>query len=134
MRRGEDGGIRRASGVLAALLTAALLVLAGPTASTAHAAARPVCAGHKVRTLHFATGSTVVYRNGGYVCVVTRTRHPGIRTYMSVSVQARGNRPVSDHGRFVERAGPVTVHAGHRRIRVTGRVGAKSVATGWFHA
>ena len=43
---------------------------------------------------------------------------------MSVSVQARGGRPVVDSGRFTHHAGPVTVHAGHRCVRFKGAVGA----------
>jgi hypothetical protein len=51
---------------------------------------------------------------------------------MSVSVQARGNRPVVDRGRYTRRAGPVTVHAGHRCVRVKGAVGGGSVSSGWI--
>ncbi|GAA2940514.1 hypothetical protein GCM10011428_68980 [Streptomyces violaceus] len=53
-----------------------------------------------------------VYKRGGYVCAVTVTKKPGVRKKMSVSVQARGNRPVVDEGRYAYLAGPVTVHAG----------------------
>ncbi|MFJ4717034.1 hypothetical protein [Streptomyces sp. NPDC088785] len=137
MRRdGEAGaGIRRgprrpAAFLLAVLLGSGLLVLGGPAAGSAHAAG--LCSGHKVRTLSFATGRTVVYRSNGYVCAVTYPRKSGARRYMSVGVQARGNRKVVDAGRFTHHAGPVIVHAGHRCVRVTGAVGSRSVATGWI--
>ncbi|MEV1020635.1 hypothetical protein [Streptomyces sp. NPDC050264] len=116
--------------VLTALVSATLLVVAGPGTGEARAAA--LCAGHKVRTLSFSTGRTVVYKSGGYVCAVTLAKRTGVRQTMSVSVQARGNRAVVDSGRFTHHAGPVTVHAGHRCVRVKGRVGSKSVASGWI--
>ncbi|MFE6890412.1 hypothetical protein [Streptomyces sp. NPDC057694] len=137
MRRdGEAGaGIRRgprrpAALALAALLGSGLLVVGGPAVGSAQAAA--LCSGHKVRTLTFATGRTVVYKGNGYVCAVTYPKRGGTRQYMSVGVQARGNRAVVDAGRFTHHAGPVTVHAGHRCVRVTGKVGSKSVSTGWI--
>ncbi len=42
---------------------------------------------------------------------------------MSVSVRARGGRPVVDEGLFTKRAGPVTVHAGRRQVWIKGAVG-----------
>ncbi len=51
---------------------------------------------------------------------------------MSVSVQARGNRPVVDKGRYKHHAGPVTVHAGHRCVWIKGSVGRYSVSSGWI--
>ncbi|MER5950546.1 hypothetical protein ABT127_31355 [Streptomyces sp. NPDC001904] len=116
--------------MLAALLGSGLLVVGGPAVGSAHAAV--LCSGHKVRTLSFATGRTVVYKNNGYVCAVTYPERGGTRQYMSVGVQARGNRAVVDAGRFTQRAGPVIVHAGHRCVRVTGKVGSRSVSTGWI--
>ncbi|MGY0024176.1 hypothetical protein [Streptomyces sp. cg35] len=140
MRRGEEGDIGRARGVrgprrlltfvLTALVSSTLLVVAGPGAGGARAAA--LCAGHKARTLSFSTGSTVLYRSRGYVCAVTVAKRAGVRQTMSVSVQARGNRAVVEEGRFTHHAGPVTVHAGHRCVRVKGRVGSKSVSSGWI--
>ncbi|MET9499714.1 hypothetical protein [Streptomyces sp. NPDC006552] len=115
---------------MAGLVAAALLVVAGPGAGGAQAAS--LCAGHQVRTLSFATGRTVVYKRGSYVCAVTLAKRTGVRQAMTVSVQARGNRAVADTGRFTHHAGPVTVHAGHRCVRVKGRVGAKSVSSGWI--
>ncbi|MER5441203.1 hypothetical protein [Streptomyces sp. NPDC002790] len=132
-----EGGIRtpRAPrGVLApalsVLVAAALLVLAGPTVTGVQAAS--LCGGHNARTLHFETGRTVVYKNSGYVCAVTYAKRTGARRTMSVSVQARGNRAVVDKGRYSRHAGPITVHAGHRCVRVKGSVGAKSVRSGWI--
>lgn len=112
-----------------ALVASGLLVVGGPGVGGAHAAA--LCGGHKVRTLPFATGKAVVYRGGGYVCAVTLPKRGG-RQYMEISVQARGNRAVVDKGRFTHHAGPVTVHAGHRCVRVKGQVGSKSVSSGWI--
>ncbi|MEW2245856.1 hypothetical protein ACFW6K_00665 [Streptomyces sp. NPDC058733] len=126
------GGIRRRTALGLGVLTAsALFALAAP--GSAQAAAAPThCAGRKVASLPFTTGTVQVYRNDGYVCALTVPRRPGPRQVMSVSVQARGSRPVVDRGRFVERAGPVTVHAGHRCVRVTGSVGGGSADSGWI--
>ncbi|MYW65936.1 hypothetical protein GTY65_18015 [Streptomyces sp. SID8379] len=115
---------------LTALLGSGLLVIGGPAVGSAQAAA--LCGGHKVRTLSFATGRTVVYKSRGYVCAVTYPKRTGTRQYMSVSVQARGNRAVVDGGRYTHHAGPVTVHAGHRCVWVKGKVGSKSVSSGWI--
>ncbi|WP_372351405.1 hypothetical protein [Streptomyces sp. KL116D] len=137
MRRGEDADIRGVRTprrlcalALTGLVAAGLLTVAGPGVTGAQAAA--LCAGHKVRTLPFATGSTVVYKSRGYVCAVTLAKRTGVRQTMSVSVQARGNRAVVDKGRYTHHAGPVTVHAGHRCVRVKGQVGSKSVSSGWI--
>ncbi|MEV3857087.1 hypothetical protein AB0J38_22495 [Streptomyces sp. NPDC050095] len=125
------GGLRRVCALaLTALLGSALLVVAGPGVGGAQAAS--LCAGHKVHTLTFATGSTVVYRNRDYLCAVTLAKRPGRRQVMSVSIQARGSRAVVDSGSFTHHAGPVTVHAGHRCVRLKGRVGSKSVSSGWI--
>lgn len=83
-------------------------------------------------TLPFSTGTVHVFRRGDYVCAYTAPKTPGAKRTMSVSVQARGNRPVVDKGRYTRRAGPVTVHAGHRCVRVKGAVGAGSVSSGWI--
>ncbi|MFD7434273.1 hypothetical protein [Streptomyces sp. NPDC059861] len=113
-----------------ALLTASgLLALAAPADARAAAS---TCAGRKVRTLPFATGAVHVYKRGGYVCAVTLPKDPGPKRSMSVSVQARGNRPVVDEGRYAHRAGPVTVHAGQRCVWVKGAVGRGSVSSGWI--
>ncbi|GAA2567871.1 MULTISPECIES: hypothetical protein [Streptomyces] len=112
----------------AVLSAAALLAVAPPQ----EARAATGCPGSKVRTLHFATGSVLVHRRGGSVCAVTVPKKPGTKRQMSVSVQARGGRAVVDSGRFAYRAGPVTVHAGKRCVRVTGKVSGSSVGSGWI--
>jgi hypothetical protein len=122
-------------GALASLALAALLLVGGPFTGDAQAAsakAGPVCGGNAVRTLTFKGGRTVVYRKGKYVCAVTVAARQGTRRAMSVGVQARGSRAVLDAGRYTYRAGPVTVHAGHRCVRVTGRVGSNTVKSGWI--
>ncbi|MFE2046461.1 hypothetical protein ACFXAZ_37235 [Streptomyces sp. NPDC059477] len=115
----------------AAFTAATLLGLAAPGEAGA-AASGSGCAGRKVRTLSFSTGSVQVFKRGGYVCAATLPRTVGGRKAMSVSVQARGNRPVTDTGRYIRRAGPVTVHAGQRCVRVRGSVGAGSISSGWI--
>lgn len=126
----DTGAIRRRMGLGVALLTASgLLALAVPAEARAAASN---CAGRKVRTLPFVSGAVHVYKRGGYVCAVTLPKDPGPRRSMSVSVQARGNRPVVDKGRYSHRAGPVTVHAGQRCVWVKGAVGRGSVSTGWI--
>ncbi|MGW1540384.1 hypothetical protein ACWCPM_09080 [Streptomyces sp. NPDC002309] len=125
----DTGAIRRRMALGVALLTVSgLLALVVPAQAQAAAAG---CAGRKVRTLPFATGTVHVYKRGGYVCAVTLPDDPGPRRSMSVSVQARGNRPVVDKGRYSHRAGPVTVHAGQRCVWVKGTVGRGSVSSGW---
>ncbi|MCX4762315.1 hypothetical protein OG562_15285 [Streptomyces sp. NBC_01275] len=123
-------GLRRRLVLAVAVLTAsALLGLAAPASAEA---ASSHCAGRKVRTLSFSTGSVQVYKRNGYVCAVTLPANPGGKKKMSVSVQARGNRPVKDEGRYSLRAGPVTVHAGHRCVWVKGAVGRGSISSGWI--
>ncbi|WP_445524453.1 hypothetical protein [Streptomyces cyslabdanicus] len=114
--------------VVAVLTGAVLLAFAAP--ATARAAV--ACAGREVRKLSFATGIVHVHKRDGYVCALTTARNPGPKRSMSVTVQARGNRPVTDKGRYSQQAGPVTVHAGHRCVRVSGSVGSKSVHTSWI--
>lgn len=129
----SSGRIRGRLVVGAAVLAAAVLlgVVAGAgTAQARESAGR--CAGHKVRTLSFSTGKVVVYKSRGYVCAITMTKRPGVRKTMSVSVQARGNRPARDKGRYAHRAGPVTVHAGHRCVWVKGTVGGGNISSGWI--
>ncbi|MFF0778622.1 hypothetical protein [Streptomyces sp. NPDC003720] len=127
----DCGAIRRRLALGAAALAASgALALAVP--GTAHAAQAGSCAGREVRTLPFSAGVVHVYKRNGYVCAVTVAKHPGARRLMSVSVQARGNRPVVDAGRFKHHAGPVTVHAGQRCVWVRGSVGRAAVSSGWF--
>ncbi|GGO55255.1 MULTISPECIES: hypothetical protein [Streptomyces] len=127
----STGRIRRGLAAGAVTLAGAvLLALAGPGVGSAAAAAP--CPGHKVRTLGFSTGKVVLYKKRGYVCAVTYSKTPGARKSMSVSVQARGSRPVRDKGNFTRLAGPVKVHSGHRCVWVKGSVGRGSVSTGWI--
>ncbi|MCX2925364.1 hypothetical protein [Streptomyces sp. NEAU-W12] len=124
-----SGAIHRRLALGLAVLTAAgLLVVAAP--ADAQAAAH--CPGRKMRTLPFSTGSVVVYKRGGYLCAVTLARKPGTERKMSVSIRARGGRPVVDEGRYKRHAGPVTVHAGRRCVWVKGRVAGGSVSSGWI--
>ncbi|QNP75947.1 hypothetical protein IAG44_26160 [Streptomyces roseirectus] len=90
------------------------------------------CYGRKVRTFPFRTGTVVVYKRPGYVCAVTLAERPGGRQKISVTVQARGNAAVT-RGWVNARTSPaVTVHAGHRCVRVAGRVGRGEVKSGWI--
>ncbi|QTD98687.1 hypothetical protein [Streptomyces cyanogenus] len=125
---------RRLRGRLA--LAAAVLAVSGALTLTATGTAQAAgssgaCAGRVVKTLPFKTGVTRVYQRNGYVCAVTVAKDPGAARTMSVSVQARGNRPVVDSGRYRYHAGPVTVHAGHRCVWIRGAVGRYSVSSGW---
>ncbi|MFG2647125.1 hypothetical protein [Streptomyces sp. NPDC048436] len=128
----SSGRIRRRIALGAAVLAAAVLlgVVGAGTAQAQAQAGR--CGGHKVRTLPFSTGKVVVYKSRGYVCAMTVAKRPGARKTMSVSVQARGNRPARDKGRYTHHAGPVTVHAGHRCVWVKGAVGRGSASSGWI--
>ncbi|MFE9449237.1 hypothetical protein [Streptomyces sp. NPDC006739] len=126
-----DTGAIRGRLVLGAAVLAASGALALVAPGTAQAASDS-CAGRQVRTLPFATGTVHVYKAGGYVCAITAADTPGSRRQMSVSVQARGNRPVVDQGDYTYRAGPVTVHAGHRCVWVRGAVGSATVSSGWI--
>ncbi|MEU9134685.1 hypothetical protein AB0D33_01725 [Streptomyces sp. NPDC048404] len=126
----DSGTIRRRMALgLAVLAAAGLLAFTG--AGSAQAAPSS-CSGRKVRTLPFTTGSVQVYKRSGYVCAVTFPEARGSRKRMSVSVQARGGRPVVDSGRFAHHAGPVTLYAGHRCVRIKGSVGSGSVSSGWI--
>ncbi|AMW10620.1 hypothetical protein A4E84_14570 [Streptomyces qaidamensis] len=126
----HSGAIRRRFALGLAVLTASgLLAVAAPgeaQAASAH------CPGRKVRTLPFSTGTVLVYKRGGYVCAVTLTKRPGVKRKMSVSVQARGNRPVVDAGKYAYHAGPVTVHAGRRCVWLKGQVGRGKFSSGWI--
>ncbi|MEU6093410.1 hypothetical protein [Streptomyces sp. NPDC047079] len=125
----DSGAIRRRLALGLAVLTASgLLAVASP----GHAEAADFCSGRKVRTLSFSTGSVRVYKRDGFVCAVTMAKNTSGRKPMSVSVQARGSRPVTDHGRFTHHAGPVVVHVGHRCVWIRGAVGSGSVSSGWI--
>ena len=124
-----SGAIRRRIALcLAVLTTSGLLTVATPTEAQAAA----YCPGRKARTLSFSTGSVHVHKRGGYVCAVTVAKKPGAKRKMTVSVQARGSRPVVDEGRYKHHAGPVTVHAGRRCVWVKGTISGRSVSSGWI--
>ncbi|MFE1285381.1 hypothetical protein [Streptomyces sp. NPDC058751] len=126
----DSGAIRRRLALGLAVLTAGgLLAFMSPASAQA---ASSSCSGRKVRTLPFTTGSVQVYKRSGYVCAVTFPQSRGSRKRMSVSVQARGGRPVVNSGNFAHHAGPVTLYAGHRCVRVKGSVGSGSISSGWI--
>ncbi|GHF96807.1 hypothetical protein [Streptomyces thermodiastaticus] len=127
MKRGLTRRLRAAG--LAVLAGSWLLALA-PAGGAQAAPTR--CAGHQVRALPFPAGAVHVFRRHGYVCALTVAAQPGAARPVSVSVQARGSLPVTDSGRRSHRAGPVTVHTGHRCVRIAGSVGTQSVRTGWI--
>ncbi|MEU6731834.1 hypothetical protein [Streptomyces physcomitrii] len=117
--------------VIATVLGASgLVALLGPGLHSADAA--ELCNGRKARTLHFRTGEVRVYRDKGYVCAVAVADRAGTPQAMSVTVQARGSAAVADKGTFKYHAGPVKVHAGHRCVWVRGKIGNKSVSSGWI--
>ncbi|MFC9928777.1 hypothetical protein [Streptomyces sp. NPDC127190] len=127
----DSGAIRRRLALGATVLAASgALALAVP--ATAQASGGGSCAGHEVRTLSFRTGAVHIYRHNAFVCAVTIPKSVGARRPMSVSIQARGSRPVIDKGTFRYQAGPVTVHAGHRCVWVTGAVAGQGASSGWI--
>ncbi|MEU8850544.1 hypothetical protein AB0C70_30910 [Streptomyces sp. NPDC048564] len=126
----DRGAIRRRLAVGLALLTASGLLAVAVPAEAQAAASR--CEGRKVRTYPFATGTLYVYKRGGHICAITVPKDPGRRQKMMVSVQAYRARAVVDEGLYSRRAGPVTVHAGHRCVWVKGKVGRGSVSKGWI--
>ncbi|MER8017535.1 hypothetical protein ACIQ7S_04590 [Streptomyces griseoluteus] len=126
----DGGAIRRWAALGAAALSlSGAFALAAP--GTAEAATGGRCAGREVRALPFRTGTVHLYRSNGYVCATTVAKKSGSGLLL-VSVQARGNRPVTDQGRYRHHAGPVTVHAGHRCVKVRGAAGRGTVASGWI--
>ncbi|MCX0243925.1 MULTISPECIES: hypothetical protein [Streptomyces] len=127
--RGARRGLRRHAVVLA-LATALALVVGGAVAGSADAAS--VCAGRPKKTVKFATGELRVYKSRAYACVTAVAAKPGKRRPMSVTIQPRGGLPVTDSGRFTQLAGPVTVHALNRCVRVSGKVDGKGARTGWI--
>ncbi|MEU6368238.1 hypothetical protein ABZ876_21440 [Streptomyces sp. NPDC046931] len=125
----DSGAIRRRLALGLAVLTGAgLLAVASP----GHAEADDFCSGRKVRTLSFSAGSVRVYKRDGFVCAVTVAKSASGRKSMSVSVQARGSRPVADRGQYTRLAGPVVVHVGHRCVWIRGSVGSSSASSGWI--
>ncbi|MGW6285477.1 hypothetical protein [Streptomyces sp. NPDC055107] len=129
---GGPGG-RRTRRLLVRLLVLPLLaglvpLLAVP--ATAQAAAG--CSGRPAKTVEFSTGELRVYKSRAQACAVTVAKKPGKRRTMSVTLQARGGRAVTDKGSYTKMAGPVTVSALNRCVRATGAIGRKSAATGWI--
>lgn len=90
------------------------------------------CSGRPAKTVEFSTGELRVYKSRAHVCAVTVAKKPGKRRTMSVTLQARGGRAVSDKGKYTKMAGPVTVNALNRCVRATGAIGKKSASTGWI--
>ena len=94
---------------------------------------RRACPGRRSKTLPFTTGDLRVYKQRQYVCAVTVAKNPGARRKMSVSLQARGGRPVVDEGRLhlpARARSPCTPL--NRCVRLTGAVAGKSRSTGWI--
>ncbi|WP_200307336.1 hypothetical protein [Streptomyces adelaidensis] len=123
-------GARRPTALVLAVLTlAGLLTLAAPVES-AQAAAVVSCGGRKVRTLTFDAGTVRVYRKGSrYVCaVLVAKKKAGSRT-ASVRIRAWGGQWVRNKK---HPAGPVTVHAGRRSVRIHASVGTKTYDSGWI--
>ncbi|MFM9370258.1 hypothetical protein [Streptomyces sp. Da 82-17] len=112
------------------LTAAVLFALAGP--GVAQAAAVGPCHGHKIKTFRFSTGKVTVFKGSGFVCAVTYAEKPGRARKMSVTLQARGHRAVTNSGTFREYAGPLSVRAAHRCVRVSGTVGGGSLKPRWI--
>lgn len=126
MRRGAT---RRPTALTLAVLTiAGLLVLTGPGAGGASAAAS--CVGRKVRTLTFDAGTIRVHRKGTrYVCAVLIPKKKAKAPRATVRIRARGGRWVRDQK---YPAGPVTVHAGRRGVCINAQVGSRTYQSGWI--
>ncbi|MGW3120198.1 hypothetical protein ACWDBW_24150 [Streptomyces sp. NPDC001107] len=125
----DSGAIRRRFGALLAVLAASgLLALAAP--GEAQAADSSSCAGRKIRTFTFSTGSVKLYRSGNYLCAITVPKSAGGKRPMMVSLQARGFEPVVDKGMFTRHAGPVRSYVGHRKVWIRGSVGRGSYDSG----
>ncbi|MFF8829688.1 hypothetical protein [Streptomyces sp. NPDC015131] len=122
---------RLLSHMLAVLVAAGLLVLAGPAAPPAEAAAT-ACSGRLVKTSRFATGELRVYKNRQYACALALAARPGARRAMAVSIQPRGGRAAVDAGAFTRQAGPVTVHALNRCVRASATIAGRGASTGWI--
>ncbi|MGA6169968.1 hypothetical protein ACPEIF_06860 [Streptomyces sp. NPDC012600] len=111
------------------LLAGLGLVLGAPATAAGVAS---VCSGRPAKTVPFATGELRVYKSRAHACAVTVAKKPGKRRAMSVTLQPRGGRVVSDSGSYTKMAGPVTVNALNRCVRATGSIAGKSVSTGWI--
>ncbi|MFI8517142.1 hypothetical protein ACIGEZ_04830 [Streptomyces sp. NPDC085481] len=116
--------------LLALVVAAGGLVLAGPGAGSADAVS--VCQGRPTRTIGFSTGELRLYRTRHYVCAVAVAKRPGGPRAMSVSLQPRGGRAAVVAGRLSRQAGPVTVHALNRCVRASASVAGRGASTGWI--
>ncbi|MEU9932968.1 hypothetical protein OH828_25710 [Streptomyces anulatus] len=114
---------------LVLLLLAGLVPLLG---APGVARAASGCSGRPAKTVEFSTGELRVYKSRAQACAVTIAKKPGKRRTMSVTLQARGGRAVTDKGSYTKMAGPVTVSALNRCVRATGAIGKKSASTGWI--
>ncbi|MEU8626703.1 hypothetical protein [Streptomyces sp. NPDC048669] len=126
-RAGRGGSAR----LLVLALTTAIGLLIGGIGATG-ATAASVCAGRPAKTLRFGTGELRVYKTRSYACALAVAAKPGARRRMSVQIQPRGGRPVADRGSFTRQAGPVTVHALNRCVRVSGTISGRTGSTGWI--
>ncbi|MFH8871174.1 hypothetical protein [Streptomyces griseus] len=132
---GASGGPDRprARRLLVRLLVLPLLAGSVPLlAAPATVQAASGCSGRPAKTVEFSTGELRVYKSRAQACAVTVAKKPGKRRTMSVTLQARGGRAVTDKGSYTKMAGPVTVSALNRCVRATGAIGRKSASTGWI--
>ncbi|NEB02084.1 hypothetical protein [Streptomyces sp. SID13726] len=126
----KSGAVRRLAVGLALVTASGVLAVAMPGPAQA---ADSSCEGRKVKSFSFDTGTLDVYKRDGYVCAITLPKRPGVRQHMRVSLRVYGLRPVEDAGDFKYRAGPVTVHAGQRKVWIKGEVGrGKYDSAGWI--
>ncbi|MFJ3665322.1 hypothetical protein ACIPSE_02585 [Streptomyces sp. NPDC090106] len=117
----DSSGVRGRLGVvLAGLAVSGVLAVAVP--GTAYAAPDS-CAGRKIRTFTFATGSVKLYKSGAYLCAMTFPKRSGGQRWMAVSLRVRGFEAVEDSGWYARHAGPVTSYVGSRKVWIKGRVG-----------
>ncbi|MDI3387009.1 hypothetical protein QIS99_12485 [Streptomyces sp. B-S-A8] len=111
---------------------AAALLFALVSPSAAQAVAAGPCQGHKIKTFRFSTGRVTVFKGAGFVCALTYAEKPGRARKMSVTLQARGHRAITRSGTFRRYAGPLSVRAAHRCVKVTGSVGDGSLKPRWI--
>ncbi|WP_432073681.1 hypothetical protein [Streptomyces wuyuanensis] len=116
--------------VLTVLTVVGAVSVTGPAVQRAEAVS--VCFGRPAKSVGFSTGELRIYKKRQYVCALTVAKRPGAVRAMSVSLQPRGGRAAVDTGRFTRQAGPVTVHALNRCVRVSGSVAGKRASTGWI--
>ncbi|MFC8432086.1 hypothetical protein [Streptomyces sp. NPDC057253] len=126
----KSGAIRRLAVGLAVVTVSGVLGMAVPGQAQA---ASGSCEGRKVRSFPFSTGTVEVYKRRGYLCAITVSERPGVRQHMRVYLRAYALQPVEDSGQYRFHAGPVTVHAGQRKVWIKGAVGRGKFDTdGWI--